>query len=364
VDELHRQAVELMRAGKTAKAAQIFDRVYAQFPAERRTRPLVINRAILDLSQRSTIVRGVRDLSDYLVKHRAEDEEATNVLGAALNVAAGNSRVKAGAAWQAASKEWERRNYVLDHSRPGWRRWGTRWVSENETKSREAHADELKRAIADQADYVDRLTDEAYSLGIQQQNALDTASAYGGTRARVGGDIDYRQGIQRQIQEYRRGVEAYRRDAANYEKTSGKTLPRVDLPNVTDPIDPRGLIALQNRGNQLFIKELEAAASAREIGADLAAVYRRLAAAQSQMQQFQTQLQAIRPEWPERFEPVDPSALEPTPTTLPSATTTTTAVERDGVTPAVPSTAPLAVPVARPASPADLYGESSPPARR
>src|SRR4051812_14823025 len=163
IDDLHREAVELMCDGKYSKAEQVFDRAYDAVPAAQRSRPLVLNRAILDLMRKSFIMRGVRDLNEYLTKHRGEDELATNVLGAALNVAAEDPRLKSSAAWQAAYREWDRRNYLLDHSRAGWRRWGTRWISDADTKARETQVADLRKAIDDQSAYIARLTDDAYS---------------------------------------------------------------------------------------------------------------------------------------------------------------------------------------------------------
>jgi hypothetical protein len=81
LDELHRQAVALLRDGKTDKALAAFDRVYNATPADQRSRPLVLNRAIFDMVQKRYVVRGLRDLTAYLTKHREEDELATNRAG-------------------------------------------------------------------------------------------------------------------------------------------------------------------------------------------------------------------------------------------------------------------------------------------
>src|SRR5439155_642864 len=123
-----------------------------------------------------------RDLADYLSKNRDQDELATNVLGACLNLAADNARVKASTPWQAGFEEWDRRNYLLDHGHPGWRRWGTRWETEDEHKAREAKKEELRRASDEQGLYVNRLIDDADSLMQQQQNAYDAYNAFAQAR--------------------------------------------------------------------------------------------------------------------------------------------------------------------------------------
>src|SRR5687768_14404736 len=142
------QAVELMLAKKFLEAGRMFDQMFKELGAENRTRPMVLNRAIVDVTNKRMAVRAVKELGEYLTKNRAEDELATNILAAALNIAAEDSAVKKGKLWQDAYTEWERRNYVLDRSRPGYRRWGAQWMTEKEFEELKAKQKEYDDSIA------------------------------------------------------------------------------------------------------------------------------------------------------------------------------------------------------------------------
>src|SRR3954471_16417305 len=73
--------VALMREEQWDKASEHMDKLYAATPADQRIRPMVLDRALLDLRHSSTLPRAVKELSEYLIKHPAEDEPATNILG-------------------------------------------------------------------------------------------------------------------------------------------------------------------------------------------------------------------------------------------------------------------------------------------
>jgi hypothetical protein len=354
LDALHAQAIALMRDGKYDKAAEALERVYKATPAAQRTRPLVLNRAILDLLQKRFVVRSVRDLGDYLAKHRGEDEFATNVLGACLNAAAGDPRIKSGSVWQTAFKEWDRRNYLLDHSRPGWRRWGTRWVSDEETKAREAKVADLRRAIDDQTDYIDRLLTDAASVAQQQENALNSQSAYNQVRSQIAPVRDYLQ----QVQRYQAQVATYKQWEAT-QRAAGKTVPPVNFPPMADPaqtpFNPLNIATLQAREGQLFMNEADAAVSAQQLGNELAALDRQIVASRAQIQKYGAQLNAIRPDWPDRFDPVDAGETAPPPTA--SAPAGSEKAPTSPVSPALPTTVPSPRAPWKPQSPADLYGQ-------
>src|SRR5207248_7611103 len=98
------------------------------------------------------------DLTDYLTRNRAEDEPAMNVLGFALNVSATQDpNIKKSALWNQAFKEWDRRNYLLDHGRPGYRRWGTAWITDEAYKEIDSKRAELRLAVDDQTERLRRL---------------------------------------------------------------------------------------------------------------------------------------------------------------------------------------------------------------
>ena len=112
--QLHEQAIDAMRLGQLDVALALMDKAYNATPPSQRTRPLVLNRAILDLTQQVYVMRAVREMDQDLRANPEPDEPAMNILGAALNATADTPRIKQGALWQSAYKEWERRNYKLN----------------------------------------------------------------------------------------------------------------------------------------------------------------------------------------------------------------------------------------------------------
>ena len=139
---------------------------------------MVLNRAILDVTQKSLVMRGLKELSAYLIMRPQEDEEATNILGGGLNVAASDPSLMSGQLWQAAYKEWSRRNDLLDKSRPGYRRWGTLWVTDDEYAKIMASREELKQAVMDQQQKVNEAAARAQDLVQQQQVAIQNRDQY------------------------------------------------------------------------------------------------------------------------------------------------------------------------------------------
>ena len=64
---------------------------------------------IVDVALKVNAMHAVRELGDYLIRHRDTDEEATNILGSGLDLTAHDPKLKAGKIWQTAFKEWDRR---------------------------------------------------------------------------------------------------------------------------------------------------------------------------------------------------------------------------------------------------------------
>ena|SRR5687768_16624266 len=93
VEELHAAAVVLMRAGEFPKAAPLLEQAYRAKPAADHSRPLLLNHAMLDVKQRVNVMRAIKDLRNYMQLNPVPDEQATNILGAALVVAGKNERV-------------------------------------------------------------------------------------------------------------------------------------------------------------------------------------------------------------------------------------------------------------------------------
>ena len=299
-EESHRQAVELMNAGQFDKASPLFDKIFKATAQQQRSRALILNRAILDIAQKRLVMRAVRDVSEYLRANRGEDEYATNVLAVAMNLAAENPRWKQSPVWQNAFKEWDRRNYLLDHSRKGWRRWGARWISEEEFKTIENRKEDLRRAMEAQSDRVNRAVLSVRSLMQQQQNAYENQAAFNYLRQ----NMDY-------IQKH----------------------PNSNI---------RQRLSAQHGETRMAQEELNAWAAVQELGGEIAVAVRELSDEQAALGKLRQELTAIRPDWPTRMAPIDPDA--PPPTRLAPATTGSS---ESATQPAQPD-APL--------TPQDLYG--------
>ena len=299
-DELHRQAFDLMTAGQFDKAAPLFDKLFKAHAQQQRSRAMILNRSILDIAQKRLVMRAVRDVSEYLRANRGEDEYATNVLAVAMNLAAENPRWKQSPVWQNAFKEWDRRNYLLDHSRKGWRRWGTRWITEEQFKVIENRKDDLRRAIEAQRDRVNRAVLSVRSLMQQQQNAYENQAAFNYLRQ----NMDY-------IQKH----------------------PNSNI---------RQRLSAQRGEARVAQEELNAWAAVQELGGEIAVAVRELSDEQAQLGKLRQELTAIRPDWPTRLAPIDPDA--PPPTSLVPATTGS------------PGPTTQSAPPPAPLTPQDLYG--------
>jgi hypothetical protein len=304
-DALHAQAYDLMFSGAYAKARAPLDKAYNATPPAARSRALVINHAILDMTSKTYVMRAVKDLGAYLTKNRAEDEPATNLLGGALNLAAGDPWIKRGDLWQAVFKEWDRRNYNLDHSRPGWRRWGTRWISDEEFNTIKAQQQSLRQSVEDQQDRVNRASDRAASICQQQQSAFDTRTQY----------------------------DALRRYLLTYNNPGQNLYVFNPIFNSNQP-DANGIITGFWEADQAY-RRLNAEATAAIHEYDTEA--RRL---------VELERKVIRPEWPTKFDPIDPASLEAS-TPPRSEWATTAPAPTNGPTPT-----PTNVPAAMPATPA------------
>jgi hypothetical protein len=141
------------------------DKLYAATPPEQRTRPMVLNRAVLDLRHANATMRAVKELSEYLIKHPAEDEPATNVLGSALDAAAReNPQALENATFAAAAKEWQRRDQEMDRSHPGWRHWGAKWLRNDDFRGIETDYKQFRDRLAEQQERTYRAQQRYESL--------------------------------------------------------------------------------------------------------------------------------------------------------------------------------------------------------
>jgi hypothetical protein len=284
--ELHTRAYDLMRGGDIKKASVEIEKAYKAVSAEQRNRALVLNRAIVDIKQRTYIMRALKDLTQYLTKHRDPDELATNILGGALNVAvAENPKLKSGELWQSAFREWDRRNYVLDHSRKGWRRWGMRWVTEAEYAKIQGEIQGLKQAVEDQREVANRAYDRAWSISQQYTNAVNA--------------VEKNRYLIQYLQWYNG---SYKLPQRLNRDPSSPNYGQFDTP-------------------QIVTDYTSAYLEAQRLGPEMEVAMRELNREAVKLRQLETKI--IRPEWPTQFDPVDPGGAEadkPLPTTNPAPT--------------------------------------------
>jgi hypothetical protein len=264
LEQLHAQAYEFMAAGKFDRATAPFNRVYNDTPPAQRSRALVLNRAILDLVQKQNVVRGVKDLNDYLARNPQLDEQANDILGAALDLIADNPKWRAGPVYASALREFARREAALERTRPGLRRWGDQWITEAKLQE----VKQQQKELADEAEaayqLLDRRTKDLQSITVQYTEAL---TQFGGFR-------------------FHRHLS--RTEPAPY---------RADCPVCAAYFEARDSVEALSRDVQV--------GTARVREADIA--YR--AALKRQ----------IKPTWPKRFGPIDPAAPPPPPPTTPSS---------------------------------------------
>jgi hypothetical protein len=275
LDELHAQAVELMRQQQYAKAAIAMKRVYESKPSHQQSRTVMLNQAIIDIAQKVNTPRTVRDLTAYLAAHREPDEFATNVLGSALNIAADTGRFRQTRFFSAGVKEWERRNYVLEQSRADAHRWGTKWLTPDEWDQLQKRRTELQREVNTQLENV----------------------------ARAQWQVDSLQATQRQI-------------LADAPIPTQRPAPPIYEDPGRGPIDPReldrhrGLTASELYESRRF-ERLIAETEARKMDGEIHQAIRELQNEQQKLRAAQNSFP--KPQWPMRFDPIEPTESTPLP---------------------------------------------------
>ena len=341
-EALHAQAVELMRQDQLDKALEQMDKAYAVTPATERNRPLVLNRAILDLRLRLNVMRAVRELHAYLVDRPEPDEEAHNILGAALNVAAASPRVKNGAVWQAAFREWERRNDEMDASRPGFRRWGAQWLSEQEYEASQDDRVALQRAADEQQARVDQAQTRVETLRLRHQALVAADQA---ERQRRLSDWAEQQDLIRDLRGYEQQVRSYETQKRLYEQwlqrqqqlqpprpgtghapqqpaappPAAPATPQAATPAPVSPAAGRQTVSLPpilpispatTVDDGIFPRDSKAEQA--RIASEFAGAMKDLQAEQARLGVAKRALQAAgRPRWPTTFEPIDLAATTP-----------------------------------------------------
>jgi tetratricopeptide (TPR) repeat protein len=124
---LHALAVAYMMTDRWDQAREHIDRAYA---LDGRNGELLFNRANLDLVQKVTVMRAIKEVKEALERGAEPLEPLLNVLGSSLSVAADNERYVETPLFKDAMKTYEEYNRKLEDRTPGQqRRWGVDWES-------------------------------------------------------------------------------------------------------------------------------------------------------------------------------------------------------------------------------------------
>ena len=178
--DLHAQAYQFMRAGEFDKATPLLNRAYNLTPPPQRTRALILNLALLELVQKHSVLHGIRELYGYMARNPKHDEAAMNIMGSSLNLAVDNPKWRDGPIYSAAYREFSRREIAMEKLRPGYRRWGPRWITEEEWQEIKRKERELIRQMAELSEKMARLDSDMKSATAQMATARRRVSAFGG----------------------------------------------------------------------------------------------------------------------------------------------------------------------------------------
>jgi hypothetical protein len=130
VEQLHVAAVASMRAGEFQNAARLLEQAYRAKPLALQSRPLVLNHAMLDIKQRHNVMRALKDLRDYMRDQAEPDDDAINLLGAALEVAAEDERLSKTDLARRSRMLLDEQIARIEEKWPGRKKWGNRWYGE------------------------------------------------------------------------------------------------------------------------------------------------------------------------------------------------------------------------------------------
>ncbi len=118
--------IAYLALGRYEKAGDPLDRIY---PSRLRDRCLIINRAILDLVQKTNVSRGVKEMKDFLARQTENDEIALNVFGAGLALAGMDERFSQAPYFQSVVALYDAKNSELEATRSREGRWGAEWIA-------------------------------------------------------------------------------------------------------------------------------------------------------------------------------------------------------------------------------------------
>jgi hypothetical protein len=251
--ELHAQAYQFMRAGQFDRATPLLNRAFNLTPPAQRDRALILNLALLELVQKQSVLHGIRELYAYMARHPKHDEAAMNILGSSLNVAVENPKWRDGPIYSAAYREFSRREVAMERLRPGFRRWGPRWITEEDWQEIKRKERELTRQMSELGEKMTRLDTDMKSATAQMAEARRRVSAFGwhshGTDPTVPVYIgscttcQQLEGLADVVNELMQGIHAESLEMSDYRKRYDelkKELDKLkpDWPASYDPIDP------------------------------------------------------------------------------------------------------------------------------
>ncbi|MEO6436019.1 MAG: hypothetical protein ABIP55_09685 [Tepidisphaeraceae bacterium] len=320
-EQLHAEAIQFLRLGQLDKAQVPLEKLAATVPPSRRQRPLVLNRAVLDLSQRIHVMRAVREVAQYLKDHPEMDEEATNLLGAALNLAAYTPRWKQGALWQSAFREWDKRNEAMDRGRPGFRRWGVQWLTDAQFAQLQQDREALGRDVDAQKQLQAVANERVLSLQLQQARLMQDRQAL---RSTLNGSTH---GARAVIGPNGAAVTGPPRLPPDPAGGPGSVLDGVRVPD--------GLTIPQSR----VVESAEIRAAEHRVAGELISARGDLARETARLSALQRQQAQLGLQWPGRFDPFEATALTAPPLPPPDPEALAAATAKDAKAKAPPPAA-------------------------
>lgn len=177
-------AVAYLKLKQAPKAGELFDDGAPLGEAVDRspTREMVINRAALDIIQRTKAMRAAKSLTAWLQKHPGNqpDEDLLNILGTALFIADQHTTGKS--KLEEFARIYQRENERLEQTRPGEKRWGVEWLPDREADRKIAERNKALSEFARDS----RQAAAAYSQWQTLQGYYNTFNAYGVRKASLG----------------------------------------------------------------------------------------------------------------------------------------------------------------------------------
>ncbi len=158
----HGVALCLMAQKETAKAAQVFDKVFTLTTAP--DRATVLNAAACHMATKANM-RAAKVIKDYLARAKDLDEPMLNALGTALSAATSNERKNR--FFSECEAFYLTVNRKFEEAKPGFKRFGAEWLTARDADAKNAaiaaqrrQLDSLSEAIATAEERLETATKE------------------------------------------------------------------------------------------------------------------------------------------------------------------------------------------------------------